>query len=123
MLNHTKLRRARFSYETQTIEEAYPYIDEIFVSYGQPKRDALAELMQHKVDGFIDVDANQDAGGDYLYLYATEDENAKIENSFLHNLVRSAFSAPTFGIIIMSIAALSAIIIFAGFVKKKKKQS
>lgn len=59
---HTK------NYESQTIEEEKPYIAELFVTFGQSKREAIAELLKYDIDGFIDKDANQDAGGDYVYI-------------------------------------------------------
>lgn len=59
---HTK------NYETETIEETYPYIGELFIGSGQSKREALAELLKFDVDGYISKDANQDAGGDYVYI-------------------------------------------------------
>lgn len=66
---HTK------NYGTDTIEETFPYIDEVFVTYGQSKREAIAELLKHDVDGFINTDANQDAGGDYVYIGYTRCDN------------------------------------------------
>lgn len=59
---HTK------NYPTETIEETLPYIGEVFVTYGQSKREAIVELLKFDVDGYIATDVNQDAGGDYVYI-------------------------------------------------------
>lgn len=72
---HTK------NYETKTIEETYPYIGELFVGSGQSKREALAELLKFDVDGYIDIDANQDAGGDYVYIGYRRCKNTPAERA------------------------------------------
>ena len=55
-------------YTEATIEEIKPYIGEVFVAKGDSKHEALSKLIAFEPDGFIDVDLNQDAGGNYVYM-------------------------------------------------------
>ena len=53
---------------TETIEEAKPYIGELFLAYGDTEHEALTNLIAFEPDGYINVDLNKKAGGDYVYL-------------------------------------------------------
>ena len=55
-------------YTESTIEEIKPYIGEVFVAKGDSKHEAFSKLVAFEPDGFIDVDLNQDAGGNYVYM-------------------------------------------------------
>ena len=52
----------------QSLEEVKPYIGKLFIAAGSTKHEALTQLLAYEPDGFIDVDLNEDAGGDYVYL-------------------------------------------------------
>jgi hypothetical protein len=55
-------------FASETIEEEKPYIGEIFLAYGDSEHEALTQLLAHDPDGYIDIDLNNRAGGDYVYL-------------------------------------------------------
>ena len=55
-------------FDTKTIEEAKPYIGDIFLAVGDSRHEALTKLIEFEPDGFIDIDLNHLAGGDYVYL-------------------------------------------------------
>lgn len=55
-------------FATETIEEEKPYIGEIFLAYGDTEQEALANLIAYDPDGYIEIDLNNRAGGDYVYL-------------------------------------------------------
>ena len=55
-------------YAEATIETVKPYIGEVFVAKGDSKHEALSKLIAFEPDGFIDVDLNQNAGGNYVYM-------------------------------------------------------
>ena len=55
-------------YTGTTLEKEEPYISEVFVSVGDTRHAALADMVQYGVDGYIDCDLNRKAGGDYVYL-------------------------------------------------------
>lgn len=55
-------------FESETIEEDKPYIGEIFLAYGDSEHEALTQLISYDPDGYIDIDLNNLAGGDYVYL-------------------------------------------------------
>ena len=55
-------------FATETIEEEKPYIGEIFLAYGDTEQEALANLVAYDPDGYIEIDLNNHAGGDYVYL-------------------------------------------------------
>ena len=52
----------------QALEEVKPYIGKIFIAAGSTKHEALTQLLAYEPDGFLDIDLNEDAGGDYVYL-------------------------------------------------------
>jgi hypothetical protein len=54
--------------DTETLEEIKPYIGEVFIASGDSRNEALSTLAAFEPDGFIDIDLNKDAGGDYVYL-------------------------------------------------------
>jgi hypothetical protein len=54
--------------DTATLEEAKPYIGQVFIAAGDSRHEALSALIAFEPDGFIDIDLNEDAGGDYVYL-------------------------------------------------------
>ena len=55
-------------YGEDTLEETKPYIGKIFIAAGDSKHEALSKLVAFEPDGFIDVDLNRDAGGDWIYV-------------------------------------------------------
>ena len=55
-------------YASETIEEEKPYIGEIFLAYGDSEHEALTQLVSYDPDGYINIDLNELAGGDYVYL-------------------------------------------------------
>lgn len=55
-------------FATETIEEEKPYIGEIFLAYGDSENEALTNLIAYDPDGYIAIDLNNQAGGDYVYL-------------------------------------------------------
>ena len=55
-------------YEGSSIEEALPYIGEIFITEGDSAHEALSALIAFAPDGYIDCDLNEDAGGNFVYL-------------------------------------------------------
>jgi hypothetical protein len=55
-------------YGENTLEETKPYIGKIFVAAGDSRHEALSKLVAFEPDGFIDVDLNRDAGGDWIYV-------------------------------------------------------
>ena len=55
-------------HDAKTLEEVKPYIGQVFIAAGDSRHDALSALMAFEPDGFIDMDLNKDAGGDYVYL-------------------------------------------------------
>lgn len=59
---HTK------NYEDESVEDAKPYIEEVFIASGETRHDALTQLVAFEPDGFIDIDLNRRAGGNYVYL-------------------------------------------------------
>lgn len=59
---HTK------NYTQDTIEEEKPYIQEVYLASGETRHDALTQLVAFAPDGFIDIDLNRDADGNYVYL-------------------------------------------------------
>ena len=64
-------------FETETLEQAKPYIGEVFLAKGDSRHEALSQLVAFDPDGFIDVDLNRDAGGDYVYVAYKRVEKAK----------------------------------------------
>jgi hypothetical protein len=54
--------------DTKTLEETKPYIGQVFIAAGDSRHEALSALIAFEPDGFIDIDLNEDAGGDYVYL-------------------------------------------------------
>ena len=52
----------------ESLAEVKPYIGKLFIASGSTKHEALTQLLAYEPDGFIDVDLNEDAGGDYVYL-------------------------------------------------------
>lgn len=55
-------------FASKTIEEEKPYIGEIFLAYGDSEHEALTHLIASDPDGYIAIDLNHLAGGDYVYL-------------------------------------------------------
>lgn len=55
-------------FASETIEEDKPYIGQIFIAYGDTEQEALKQLISYDPDGFIDIDLNNGAGGDYVYI-------------------------------------------------------
>ena len=57
-------------YEGSSIEEALPYIGEIYVADGGSAHEALAKLIAYAPDGFIDYDFNKGTwiGSNYVYV-------------------------------------------------------
>lgn len=49
-------------------EDPKSYIGEVFIAKGDTRHEALSNLIAFEPDGFIDVDLNEDAGGDYVYM-------------------------------------------------------
>lgn len=64
-------------FETETIEEKKPYIGEIFLAYGDSEHEALIQLASYDPDGYIAIDLNNWAGGDFVYLGYKRVEKAK----------------------------------------------
>lgn len=52
----------------QSLEELKPYIGEVFVAVGDTRHAALTDMVQYGVDGFVDYNLNEEAGGRYVYL-------------------------------------------------------
>ena len=57
-------------YEGSSIEEALPYIGEIYVADGDSAHEALTKLIAYSPDGFIDYDFNKGTwiGSNYVYV-------------------------------------------------------
>jgi hypothetical protein len=57
-------------YEGSSIEEALPYIGEIYVADGDSAHEALTKLIAYAPDGFIDYDFNKGTwvGSNYVYV-------------------------------------------------------
>ena len=55
-------------YAEATVEEVKPYIGAVYVAKGDSKHEALSKLVAFEPDAFIDVDLNQGAGGNYVYM-------------------------------------------------------
>ena len=57
-------------YEGSSIEEALPYIGEIYVAEGGSAHEALTKLIAYAPDGFIDYDFNKGTwvGSNYVYM-------------------------------------------------------
>ena len=55
-------------YEGNSIEDTLPYIEKVYVAYGDTKDAALAKLIAYQPDGFVDFDLNSNAGYPYVYL-------------------------------------------------------
>ena len=68
---HTKHHTA------ESLEALKPYISEVFVSEGATRYAALAEMVKYGVDGFVDRDLNQSAGGNFVYLGYKRTEKAE----------------------------------------------
>ena len=56
------------TYSEAKIEDARPYIGEIFIADGETRHEALSKLIAFEPDGFVDVDLNRDAGGNKIYM-------------------------------------------------------
>jgi hypothetical protein len=65
------------NYAEEKIEDAKPYIGEIFIAEGATRREALSKLISYSPDGFVDVSLNQDAGGTEIYMAYKRVEKAK----------------------------------------------
>lgn len=55
-------------YEGNSIENTLPYIEKIYIAYGDSQNEALAKLIEFEPDGFVDYDLNKKAGYPYIYL-------------------------------------------------------
>ena len=55
-------------YTEDSLEEIKPYIGEVFAAKGDSRHEALSKLVAFEPDGFVDVDLNQDAGGNWVYI-------------------------------------------------------
>lgn len=55
-------------YADQDLETRKPYIGEVFLSVGDTRYAALADMVQYGVDGFVDRNLNDSAGGNHVYL-------------------------------------------------------
>lgn len=64
-------------YGGNSMEESKPYIGKIFIAMGDSVHEALSQLLSYEPDGFIEVDLNQDAGGDVIYLGYKRVEKAR----------------------------------------------
>ena len=65
------------NYAEEKIEDVKPYIGEIFIAEGESEHAALSKLISFSPDGFVDVDLNQDAGGNKIYMAYKRVEKAK----------------------------------------------
>lgn len=64
-------------YTAESLEALKPYISEVFVSEGATRYAALADMVKYGVDGFVDRDLNQSAGGNFVYLGYKRTEKAE----------------------------------------------
>ena len=55
-------------YDGNSIEDALPYIEKIFIAYSDSQNDAIAQLIAFEPDGFVDYDLNRNAGWPYIYI-------------------------------------------------------
>lgn len=52
----------------ESLEDLKPYIGEVFIAEGDSRHEALSKLVAFEPDGFVDVDLNLTAGGNYVYM-------------------------------------------------------
>lgn len=65
------------NYAEEKIEDVKPYIGKIYIAEAESKHAALSKLIAFAPDGFIEVDLNQDAGGNKIYMAYSRVEKAK----------------------------------------------
>ena len=64
-------------YAEERIEDVKPYIGKIFIAEAESRAAALSKLVAFAPDGFVDVDLNQDGGGNKIYMAYSRVEKAK----------------------------------------------
>ena len=55
-------------YNAASLEEVKPYIGDVYIAEAKTSHEALAKLVAFNPDGYVAVDLNQDAGGNYVYM-------------------------------------------------------
>ena len=68
-----------------------PYIDQIYIAWGDSAHEALSKLVAFEPQGFVNYDLNKGAGGKYVYMaYTRTDKKSEgitdliVSNPFVH---------------------------------------
>lgn len=78
-------------HDGNVLEDTLPYIDQIYIAWGDSAHEALSKLVAFEPQGFVNYDLNKGAGGKYVYMaYTRTDKKSEgitdliVSNPFVH---------------------------------------